>query len=117
MAPAARERAARSEDPAGSLTSEKPWSAGVSMGIKNLPVLSCDRNTRLLHDKKHAIVSQFWLSRKLRDFGFFHFFEQSQDYIFGGHPLRLRLKIRAEAVAEDGDGDFFDIVDGDGEAA
>ena len=39
------------------------------------------------------------------------------DDVFGGHAFGLGLEVGAEAVAEDGDGDFLDVVDGDAEAA
>ncbi len=51
------------------------------------------------------------------DFRFFHFFQQPQDDVFGSHAFGLGLKVGAEAVAENWDSDFFDVVDGDGEAA
>ena len=40
-----------------------------------------------------------------------------RDHVFGGQPFGLGLEIGAEAVAEDGDGDALDVVDGDAEAA
>src|SRR2546421_12580115 len=55
--------------------------------------------------------------RKLRHFRLFDFFEEPQDNVLGAHAFGLSLKIGAEAVAEDGDGNFFDVVDGHAEAA
>ena len=44
-------------------------------------------------------------------------FEQPLDHVFGRHPFGLGLKIRADAVAQHGDRDFLDVVDGDAEPA
>ena len=46
-----------------------------------------------------------------------HLLQQPVDHVFGGHAFGLGLEVGADAVAEDGDGDFADVVDGDAEAA
>src|SRR5207244_9918839 len=52
-----------------------------------------------------------------RYFRLLDLFQQAQDHILGRHAFGLSLEISTEAVAKDGDGDFFDIIDGDAKAA
>ena len=51
------------------------------------------------------------------DLGFGDLLQQAADQVVGAQALGLGLEIRADAVPQDGDGDFADVVHRHGEAA
>ena len=57
------------------------------------------------------------LLRELGNFWFRNFFQEAQHDVLGRLPFRLRLEVGAQAMAQDGDGDLADVVQGDAEAA
>src|SRR5689334_13976796 len=50
---------------------------------------------------------------EFRNFGLRNFFQQPGDDGFGVHAFGLGLKVGAEAVAQHGDGDLFDVFNRD----
>src|SRR5205807_2568147 len=60
---------------------------------------------------------RFLLPLILRDFRVADHFQQLPDDVFAGLALGLGLEVGADAVAQDRDGDFLDVIDGNAKTA